>query len=107
MPATCSLDAAPLPVTACFTRRGAYSATGISWAKAAANATPWALPNLSMDCTFCPKNGASTAKSSGVRFNQGRNAVKDALQLEGVVLDFGHVQGPHFHEPTWLFPDTE
>ena len=41
---------------------GAYSETGMSRDKAAASATPWARPNLSMDCTFLPKNGASTAK---------------------------------------------
>ena len=65
MAATCSLDAAPLPVIAFFIFSGAYSVTGISLCKAAAIATPWALPNFNIDCTFLPKNGASKATSSG------------------------------------------
>lgn len=63
--ATCSFEAAPEPVMLCLTRRGAYSAMGTSRESAAASATPWARPSLSIDCTFLPKNGASTARWSG------------------------------------------
>ena len=62
MAATCSFEAEPEPVMACLTRRGAYSETGTSRTKAAANATPWARPSFSIDWTFFPKKGASTAK---------------------------------------------
>lgn len=65
MAATCSLEALPLPVTDCLMRRGEYSEMGMSRYSAAAMATPCARPNLSIDCTFLPKNGASMASSSG------------------------------------------
>lgn len=48
-----------------FIFSGAYSVMGMSRSKAAAIATPCALPSFSMDWTFFPKNGASMATSSG------------------------------------------
>ena len=62
---SCSLLACPLPVIAIFIFNGAYSVIGISRLKAAAIATPCALPNFNIDCTFFPKKGASIANSSG------------------------------------------
>src|SRR5690606_10919988 len=47
--ATCSLDAFPLPVTDCFTLRGAYSLMGTSRNSAADMATPCARPNFNID----------------------------------------------------------
>src|SRR5690606_41785661 len=52
MAATCSLLALPLPVTDCLILRGEYSNIGISRLNAAAIATPWARPSLSISCMF-------------------------------------------------------
>ena len=63
--ATCSLAADPRPVIDCLMRIGAYSKTSIPRLSAAAIATPWARPSLSIDCTFSPKKGDSNATSCG------------------------------------------
>jgi len=65
MAATCSLAADPRPVMLCLMRIGAYSETGRPRLSAAAMATPCARPSLSIDCTFSPKNGDSSATSRG------------------------------------------
>lgn len=65
MEATCSLAADPRPVIDCLMRIGAYSKTSMPRLNAAAMATPCARPSLSIDCTFSPKNGDSSATSRG------------------------------------------
>ena len=65
MAATCSLVAEPSPVMLCLMREGAYSKTCSPRLSAAAIATPWARPSLSIDCTFSPKKGDSSATSRG------------------------------------------
>ena len=66
IPATCSLEAVPLPVIDCLIFFGEYSVTGISLDKATAIEIPCALPNFNIDCGFLPINGASIATSSGL-----------------------------------------
>jgi hypothetical protein len=65
MACTCTLSAFPLPTTAFFTRRAAYSATGIPPRAAVINMTPRAWPSLSVDCGFLLTKTSSTAVPSG------------------------------------------
>src|SRR4030095_12118020 len=62
---TCDLSPAPVPVTACLTRRAAYSATCNRLATTAARTAPRACPSLSADCALRATNTCSIATMDG------------------------------------------
>src|SRR5690242_16720399 len=62
---TCALSPAPVPTTACFTSRAAYSATPRPWCMTAQIAAPRAWPSLSAESALCATNTRSIATSCG------------------------------------------